>query len=409
MKSDLDNIMEQKNLDAILVSGGAAHNPPMYYFTGNVHISEAELVKLRGQRPVLFCKSMEREEAALSGLPVHNLAKYHLGRLMQQANGNPALAYAHRYRQMLSDLGFTKGRLSVYGEVEAGQAYSVFTALQQLMPEIEVVGEIGDSAILQAMETKDADEIEHMRQMGQVTVEVVGRVAEFLQSHKARDGKLVKADGSVLTIADVKRKINLWAIELGVENPHGVIFAIGRDAGIPHSTGNPADALELGKTIVFDIYLQQPGGGYHYDFTRAWCLGYAPPAEQQLYDDVRAVFDEIMGGLEVNAPLYPLHNRTCELFEAQGHATIRQDPMTTEGYVHSLGHGLGLHVHERPGVRDEGAMLKPGVVVTIEPGLYYPERGMGCRIEDTIYVHPDGRIEILAEYPYDLVLPIQGE
>lgn len=407
MKSDLDSIMQQKGLDAILVSGGAAHNPAMYYFTGSVHISAAELVKLRGQQAVLFCNGMEREEAALSGLPVHNLAKYNLSELMQQAGGNPALAYARRYQQMFKDLEFTKGRLSVYGEVEAGKVYSVFTTLQQLMPQIEIVGEIGDSAILQAMETKDADEIKQMRNMGLVTVEVVERVKQFLQSHRAKDGHLVKEDSSPLTIADVKRKINLWATELDVENPHGVIFAIGHDGGVPHSTGNPDDLLELGKTIVFDIYLQQRGGGYHYDFTRTWCLGFAPPAEQQLYDDVKAVFDEVMGGLEVNAPLYELQNHTCELFEAQGHATIRQDPMITSGYVHSLGHGLGLHVHERPGARDKDALLKPGVVVTIEPGLYYPELGMGCRIEDTIYVHPDGRIEILAEYPYDLVIPIQ--
>ena len=47
------------------------------------------------------------------------------------------------------------------------------------------------------------------------------------------------------------------------------------------------------------------------------------------------------------------------------------------------------------------------MVVTIEPGLYYPERGMGVRLEDTIYVTPDGEIEVLAQYPLDLVLPIE--
>ena len=52
-------------------------------------------------------------------------------------------------------------------------------------------------------------------------------------------------------------------------------------------------------------------------------------------------------------------------------------------------------------------ILKPGVVITIEPGLYYPEKGMGFRIEDTYWVWPDGRIERLAEFPYDLVLPMK--
>ena len=49
-------------------------------------------------------------------------------------------------------------------------------------------------------------------------------------------------------------------------------------------------------------------------------------------------------------------------------------------------------------------ILKPGVVITIEPGLYYPEKGMGFRIEDSYWVRPDGRMEMLAEYPYDFVL-----
>ena len=87
--------------------------------------------------------------------------------------------------------------------------------------------------------------------------------------------------------------------------------------------------------------------------------------------------------------------------------TIRQDPLTQEGYVHGLGHGLGIRLHEQPFAREENATLKPGVVVTIEPGLYYPEKEMGVRLEDTVYVHPDGRIEVLADYSHDLILPIK--
>jgi Xaa-Pro aminopeptidase len=47
-------------------------------------------------------------------------------------------------------------------------------------------------------------------------------------------------------------------------------------------------------------------------------------------------------------------------------------------------------------------------VVTIEPGLYYPDRGLGCRLEDTVWVRPDGAMEVLAEYPMDLVLPVRS-
>jgi Xaa-Pro aminopeptidase len=297
--------------------------------------------------------------------------------------------------------------VSIYGLLDAGKAFEVFNSLQNLIPEIEIVGEMDLPVILKARETKESDEVEHTRQMGAITVEIVDRVAKLLQSHKAKNGMLVKEDGTALTIGEVKRKINLWAAELGVENPHGTIFAIGRDAGIPHSVGGDDDKLELGKTIVFDIFLQQPGGGYHFDFTRTWCLGYAPEKEQKLYDDVRAVYDQLMAEAEAGMPFSAMQTRTCELFEEQGHPTIRQDSLLQEGYVHGIGHGIGLDIHELPFSRNPKAALNPGVIVTIEPGLYYPEQGMGCRLEDSVYVTPDGKLEILAEYPYDLVLPIE--
>jgi Xaa-Pro aminopeptidase len=98
------------------------------------------------------------------------------------------------------------------------------------------------------------------------------------------------------------------------------------------------------------------------------------------------------------------------LFEAKGHPTIKSNPQTQDGYVHGLGHGLGLHIHEYPRfslIASESDRLVPGVVITVEPGLYYPDRNMGVRLEDTIWVRPDGHMEILAEYPLDLVLPIK--
>jgi Xaa-Pro aminopeptidase len=264
--------------------------------------------------------------------------------------------------------------------------------------------------MLEAMATKDEAEINRIRQMGVITTGVVGQVADFLTSHRVKDGVLVKSDRQPLTIGDVKSRINLWLAEKGVENPHGTIFAIGRDAGVPHSTGNPDDVINLGKTIIFDIFPCEAGGGYHYDFTRTWCLGYAPDEAQALYEDVYSVYQTIMSELEVNTPFKDYQDRTCELYKALGHPTIKEDPSIEEGYVHSLGHGVGLQVHEAPWSgtgATEKDVLAPGIVATIEPGLYYPSRGMGCRLEDTITVSQDGEFEVLAEFPLDLVLPVK--
>ena len=411
MKSDLDKIMEAHNLDAMLVIGPAQHNPPMVYMTGGGHLTGGDLVKKRGEAPILFYNPMERDEAAKTGLATRNLGDYRFQDLLKQTGGDYLQAMVMRYQAMLTELGITSGRIAIYGQADAGSAYAIFTTLQKAMPGLTLVGELGDSALLEAMATKDESEVECIRRMGQVTTAVVAQVSDFLTSHPVKDGVLVKADGQPLTIGDVKSRINLWLAERGVENPEGTIFAIGHDAGVPHSAGNPDDLLRLGQTIIFDIFPCEAEGGYYYDLTRTWCLGYAPDEVLTLYEDVLTVYNWIISELRVDMSCKEYQQRTCELFEARGHATIKTNPQTQEGYMHGLGHGVGLNVHERPWFglsATDVDRLTPGVVVTIEPGLYYPERGMGVRLENTVWVHPDGQMEVLAEYPLDLVLPMKG-
>jgi Xaa-Pro aminopeptidase len=284
--------------------------------------------------------------------------------------------------------------------------------LQKLLPKLEFVGEPReDSIFMRAMETKDAREVERIRKMGQITTKVVGMVRDYLTGCDVRDDEvLLNEDGSPLTVADVHAKIRLWVAEQGAELPSGFIFAIGRDAGVPHSAGNPPDLMKLGQTIVFDIYPAEAGGGYYYDFTRTWTLGYATPEAQELFDQVKEIYDKLMDNFDLNTPFKHYHRMTCEYYESKGHQTPLSTKSPIEGYVHSLGHGVGLNIHERPFsglTSSDDQRLAPGVVITSEPGLYYPEKGMGFRIEDTLWVNPNGTIEKLADYPYDFVLPMK--
>lgn len=410
MKSDLDRLMEEQALDAILITGPAQHNPPMTYFTGPVHMTNGDLIKQRGSDPILFYNPMERDEAAKSGLPTKNLSDFKFDELMKTAQGNLLEATTLRYAKMLSEYGLTSSKLAIFGRMDIGNAYAIFTSLKNKFPQLDIVGQLGDSLLLQAMATKDEDEVERIRNMGKITVSIVGKVADFLTSHKAKNSILVKSDGEPLTIGEVKNQINLWLVEAGVENPEGTIFAIGRDAGVPHSSGNPRDILELGKTIIFDIFPTEAGGGYYFDFTRTWCLGYAPDNVMDLYQDVFKVYDQIMSEIKVDSLASQYQDRTCEMFADMGHQTLKSNPQTQEGYVHSLGHGVGLNIHEYPRISSnfKEDRLSPGSVVTIEPGLYYPEKGMGVRLEDTVWMRPDGSVEILVPYPYDLVLPVSN-
>ena len=409
MKKDIDRLMRENDLEAILVIGPADHNPYMYYFTGGHHISVADLVKVTGKKPVLFYNTMEREEAAATGLKTIGYARYKFMELLKQAKGDQLKARIQEYKMMFTDLGLTKGRVMIYGKIDAGYVYEITKAIHRALPGIDFIGDFKQAVLPTAMMTKDIEELTRIRAMGAITTHVVGRTADFLTSHRAKNGRLVKRNGNPLTIGEVKSNINLWLAEAGAENPEGTIFSIGRDSAIPHSSGTPTDELILGKTIIFDIFPCEQLGGYFYDFTRTWCLGFAPDEAQSIYDDVKHVYTTIVSELKVNTLGAVYQKRACELFSAKGHPTIESDPQTVNGYNHSLGHGIGINIHEKPFM---GAMSKDKIVkgstFTVEPGLYYPDKGIGVRIEDSFCVLPDGKIECMAPYSKDLVLKVKG-
>jgi Xaa-Pro aminopeptidase len=412
MKSNLDRLMQEANLDYLLVMGGAAHNASLMYFTGRAKLSEGTLLlKPRGQEALLFHYPMERDEAARTGLGTRSIYDYEPVRLLQEAGGDSVQAAA-RLWSLIFDEYAVKGRVALYGKAEVGPSFGALTRLLASRNSVEFVGEPPRTAVLtQARATKDPDEVERIRAMGKATAAVVADVAEYLKSHRAVDGRLVDREGEVLTIGQVKRKINLWLAMRGADNPEGTIFAIGRDAAVPHSAGMDDQPIEVGKTIIFDIFPSEAGGGYFFDLTRTWCLGYAPDPVLALYEDLRTVFDSVFRELKVGTPCRVYQVMTCERFEAKGHPTVLHTPATTDGYVHGLAHGVGLDIHEGPSFSHLEAntdVLHPGTVFTFEPGLYYPDRGMGMRIEETVWARPDGGFEVLADVPKDLVLKVPG-
>lgn len=414
MKSDLDKLMADRNYDALLVTGGTANNPAMYYLANGAAVTEnTVLVKKRGAEPVLFVGSMERDEAKKSGLQVELLEQWSLLELVKQCNGDWVQATARQYGQLLAHAGVAEGTVAAFGRAEMGAAYELLTAVEELHPQYRIVGEVRRGTLTATRATKDAAEAKRIRAVGRKTMQVVAATEEFLTSHRAKDGFLVKKDGRRLTIGDVKAHIRHQLTAHNLVDPEsGTIFAIGRDAGVPHSRGRDRDPIALGKTIVYDIFPAEPGGGYFFDFTRTWCLGYAPDEVQQSFDDVQQTLKTLLKALKPNELTRTYQQLTCQLLEARGHPTIGSDPKTKSGYVHAVAHGVGLDIHEAPSFADTDAnpaRLDPGVVITVEPGLYYPERGYGIRLEECLWLNPASlKFETLATYHQNLVLPVKG-
>ena len=413
MKTDLNRLMAERNLDAFLVIGNTAGNTVLQYLTKGIHLERALVVKRQDGPMTLIHGLMERDDALTTGLHLVDRDKeYNAYELLKKHDGNRLLAHVDTLYQTIQNEQLY-GRLGIYGMQDAGEGFILFNTLQQWLDENELdtqlVGEYGDSLFTLARETKDNQELAALQEAGQLTCTIMGEVQTFIQRHRVNADEIVIAEsGDPLTIGDVKRFINARLLHYNLTEDHGNIFSIGRDAGVPHNSGNVEAPIRLGQSIIFDFF-PRAANGYVHDITRTWCLGYAPPEVQTAWDQCKEVFDRAIEMTVVGRSCSELQAMTCDYFEALGHATARSQPGTHEGYVHSLGHGIGLDIHEEPRLSHAAGnetLLQPGHVVSIEPGLYYPEQGYGVRIEDSVAFDEEGNLVNLTDYPYDLVIPM---
>jgi len=408
MKSDLDRLMKERNIDAAVVTGTVKGNPTMFYMVNGARISHAIVIARRGEEPVLLCGTMEREEAAESGLDVVDMAKYDYRKILEDAGGDRVRATVVYYKTILEEYG-VKGRVGFYGLCDTGRTIVLLRELGKAMPDLEIIGEFEADIFITARATKGPEEVGRIAEAGRKTCEVVQHVVDFMRSHDVRDGTLVKADGAPLTVGDCKSEIKLALARRKLIEEVDTIFAIGRDAGIPHSRGNDDDPMALGKTIVFDIFPQEEGGGYFFDMTRTFVLGSASPEILDTYRQLEECHDAVTSRLKAGEKAGTYQTFVCDFFEKLGHETPRTNPQVTNGYVHSLGHGIGLNVHEKPTLSDfpgNEDVLSPGSIFTVEPGLYYPDKGYGMRIEDVYRVTESGEMVNMTDFPRDLVIEL---
>ena len=143
------------------------------------------------------------------------------------------------------------------------------------------------------------------------------------------------------------------------------------------------------EPIILDIFPRSQKTGYFGDITRTVVRGRASETARKLYDTVWQAQKIAFKKARANVRTGDVHRAVQEFFAQSGYITGRRHGRM-EGFFHGTGHGLGLEIHESPrlGANSTGK-LRPGHVVTIEPGLYYPEIG-GVRLEDVVLVTPNG-------------------
>lgn len=180
---------------------------------------------------------------------------------------------------------------------------------------------------------------------------------------------------------------------------HGTIVAGGRQSADPHATG--AGPLKAGEPIVIDIFPQHLRHGYWGDLTRTVVRGSASPRLRAMYRAVRAAQRAALATIKAGVTAARVHAAATREIQRRDFVTgvIQGKP---QGFIHSTGHGIGLEIHEAPGIGQRPNRLRCGQVITVEPGLYYQDIG-GMRIEDLVVVTRTGyRLVAPCEYVFEL-------
>jgi Xaa-Pro aminopeptidase len=285
-------------------------------------------------------------------------------------------------------------------QVEVGEDFpaGIYHELSQLLP-----CQIVSGALFPERDAKDAVALKEIKAANRTLAEGFALVANALAQAKVVKGKLMRA-GKPLTSEDLRGELQELFIRRGLVPVSDLIVAGGRQACDPHCLGR--GVLRAGELIVVDLFAPRVGSHYWGDMTRTYLRGQPTDAQVALVETVanaqRWAIEAIAPGIKGAQ----IHEGVKAIFEKNGYQTEER----AEGYVgffHGTGHSLGLEVHDNgayaPSLSGRGRELALGEVLTVEPGLYYPEIG-GCRIEDNVVVCQDG-CEKLSRSPYKWVLP----
>ncbi len=215
------------------------------------------------------------------------------------------------------------------------------------------------------------------------------------------DGDKLVLDGEQLTVERVKAEMNAtFAAHDTTADEY--IVGPGAQGAVGHDMGS--GPISPHSPVVVDIWPRDNASGVYTDMTRTFVVGDVPDDVREWHRLCKEALDRALGEIRPGADALAIFEGTCEIFEAAGEATPRTKKpgeAQVDGFFHGLGHGVGLEVHEEPGMgRLADKQLVAGDVVTVEPGLYRSGYG-GVRLEDIVLVTDDGA-ENLTDYPYDL-------
>ncbi|MFY0545121.1 M24 family metallopeptidase [Brevibacillus sp. H7] len=353
----LHAFMEEQQLDAVLITS-PKH---VYYMTGfftDPHERFMGLIVPAAGEPSLLVPALDRDAAA-GASSVRQIFTH-------TDTQNPYEVLQKALPAGVKRLGLEKHYVTVerYEAIAAAVNAEQYVDVEQPLRSMRLV--------------KSPDEIARMKRAVQVVEDVL------------REGlKKVKVG---VTEIEIVAELEFQMKRLGAEGPSfSTMVLAGEKSALPH--GKPGDRkIQNGELLLFDLGVYV--NGYASDITRTFAVGEINRQLQDIYETVLAANEAAIAAVRPGVTLASLDRAARDLISGKGYG---------EYFMHRLGHGLGMDVHEYPSVHGENQeMLRTGMVFTIEPGIYLPGAG-GVRIEDDVLVTETG-CEVLTRFPKQLTV-----
>ncbi|MGO0062515.1 M24 family metallopeptidase [Brevibacillus fluminis] len=349
--------MAEQGLDAAMVT-----NPiNVYYLTGfrcNPHERFLALVQdNRNEQTLLFVPSLDREaaQAAAAGCTIVPITD----------TENPFEVLRSKVGATLGTMGVEKKDVSFWQYERLRETFpdAAYTDVQPFIMGLRL--------------KKTPQDIAYVTR----AVQIIEQVVEHAFTH-AKIG---------MTEAELTAELEYQMRVFGADAPgFDTIVLAGKNAALPH--GKPgAKKLEENDFLLLDMGVVKDG--YYSDITRTFIMGEGTDEQVRIYETVREANQRAIDAVAVGKPLATIDRAAREYIESCGYGPY---------FNHRIGHGLGLEIHEEPSIHGEnGNLIQPGLLFTIEPGIYLPQVG-GVRIEDDVYITEKGEVQVITTYTKEL-------
>jgi Xaa-Pro aminopeptidase len=358
--------------DAMLLVGDSASNPNLYYTTHFLAGDPFVYMEHDGQG-LLVVSAMEagraRKESHVGTVKTFDDYGY---RDLVRELGDRGKAFGHMLARIVGDAGADR--------VVVEPIFPVFYA--DLLREQGLQVEVDPDLLVEQRRQKSAEEVEAIAAAQRAAERATQRALDMMAASEIRDGVLYY-QGEPVTSERLREAVDMSLLHDNMETAHGSIIAPGPGAADPHWEG--AGPIHAGEAVVMDIFPRGKSTRYFGDMTRTAVKGQPSETLQAMYDAVLKAQEAALAEIRPGANGKDVHGAVERVFADAGFAGEGAGPR----YIHGTGHGVGLEIHEGPGLSTTDQELLEGDVVTVEPGLYDPDIG-GVRIEDTVVVTADG-------------------